>query len=33
MLLKTDKIESLGWREKVSFEDGLSKYLDWLSQN
>lgn len=31
MLLETKKIEGLGWGEKTSFEEGVKKYLDWLS--
>lgn len=30
MLLDTSKIEKLGWGERVGFEEGLCKYIDWL---
>ncbi|VVC03277.1 GDP-L-fucose synthase [Candidatus Burarchaeum australiense] len=33
MLLSTKKIERLGWRPKVKFEDGVKRYLDWLAAN
>jgi len=31
MLLDTEKISSLGWKEKTGFDEGIAKYLDWLS--
>ncbi|MDO8340098.1 MAG: GDP-mannose 4,6-dehydratase [Candidatus Burarchaeum sp.] len=31
MLLSTKKIEKLGWREKIGFEDGVRRYLKWLA--
>ena len=31
MLLDTKKIKSLGWVEKLSFEQGLDRYISWLS--
>ncbi len=30
MLLDVGKLESMGWRQKVSFNDGIKRYLDWL---
>jgi UDP-glucose 4-epimerase len=33
MLLSTEKLERLGWKEQVSFEDGVKKYLAWLEKN
>ena len=31
MLLQTNKIESLGWHESLTFEQGLDRYISWLS--
>lgn len=31
MLLDTSKISSLGWAEKITFEEGLKRYMDSLS--
>jgi len=33
MLLSTKKIEKLGWRERVRFEDGVRKYIAWLAES
>ncbi|MDD5339665.1 MAG: NAD-dependent epimerase/dehydratase family protein [Candidatus ainarchaeum sp.] len=33
MLLSTEKIGRLGWKEQVSFEEGVKKYLAWLEKN
>jgi len=33
MLLDTSKLERLGWKEQVPFEDGVKKYLAWLEKN
>jgi UDP-glucose 4-epimerase len=30
MLLDTSKLEKLGWKQEISFEDGLKNYLEWL---
>lgn len=30
MLLDTKKIETLGWRPKTGFEEGVKRYIDWL---
>lgn len=32
MLLDTHKLEKLGWKEKVTVEDGINRYMDWLSK-
>jgi len=32
-LLDTEKIRKLGWKENVSFEDGIKKYMGWLDKN
>ncbi|MBI4399653.1 GDP-mannose 4,6-dehydratase, partial [Candidatus Micrarchaeota archaeon] len=31
MLLDIKKLENIGWKEKIHFEQGLIHYLDWLS--
>lgn len=33
MLLKIDKIKSLGWKPKTSTEEGIRKYIRWLEKN
>jgi UDP-glucose 4-epimerase len=33
MLLSTEKIGRLGWKEQISFEKGVKKYLAWLEKN
>lgn len=33
MLLDVQKMESLGWTQKVSFEEGVSRYVSWLKAN
>lgn len=33
MLLDVRKIESLGWKQKVQFEEGVKRYVDWLKSN
>lgn len=30
MLLSTEKIESLGWSQNISLQEGVDRYLDWL---
>ncbi len=30
MLLDTNKLEELGWKPKVGFEDGVRRYMEWL---
>lgn len=32
MLLDVKKLESIGWKQKVSFEEGVERYLRWLEQ-
>jgi UDP-glucose 4-epimerase len=32
MLLSTRKIEKLGWRESITFEKGVRRYLSWLAK-
>ena len=32
MLLDTSKLEALGWRQEVPFEDGLRRYISWLQR-
>ena len=31
MLLDASKLEALGWKQKLSFEEGFRRYLKWLS--
>jgi len=31
MLLDTKKLGSIGWRQQLSFDDGLKRYLEWLA--
>ncbi|MDD5171625.1 MAG: NAD-dependent epimerase/dehydratase family protein [Candidatus ainarchaeum sp.] len=31
MLLDVSKLEKLGWKQKVSFESGVERYLEWLA--
>jgi len=33
MLLDTSKIEKLGWKQEISFEESLKAYLKWLRSN
>lgn len=33
MLLSTKKIGSLGWSQKVSLQEGIGMYVDWLSRS
>lgn len=33
MLLDTKKLEALGWKAEVPFEDGLKRYVEWLSRD
>ncbi|MHA1265826.1 MAG: SDR family NAD(P)-dependent oxidoreductase [Candidatus Helarchaeota archaeon] len=33
MLLATDKIKKLGWKTKVSTEEGIRRYIQWLKAN
>jgi nucleoside-diphosphate-sugar epimerase len=30
MLLSTKKIEKLGWKKKVSLNEGVKRYIEWL---
>ncbi len=32
MLLDVNKIESLGWKQKISFQEGVKRYVKWLSK-
>ena len=32
MLLDTKKIESLGWTQRVSLQEGIKKYIKWLKK-
>jgi len=32
MLLDTKKLESLGWKNKISFENGVMRYISWLKK-
>lgn len=32
MLLDTSKLEKLGWKQKITFEEGATRYLNWLQQ-
>jgi UDP-glucose 4-epimerase len=33
MLLDIKKIEALGWKQKVGFEDGIERYITWMEKN
>ncbi|MEM4368594.1 MAG: GDP-mannose 4,6-dehydratase, partial [Candidatus Anstonellales archaeon] len=33
MLLDTNKLERLGWKQKFTFDEGLRRYLRWLQKN
>ncbi len=33
MLLDVNKIESLGWKQKISFQEGVKRYVKWLSKS
>jgi len=33
MLLDTQKIRGLGWKEKTSLRSGVRRYAEWLSKN
>lgn len=33
MLLDTRKMESLGWKPEIAFEEGVGKYVSWLKSN
>lgn len=31
--ITSDKLKSLGWKEEISFDDGLKMTLDWYMQH
>jgi len=33
MLLNVKKLEKLGWKQKVSFKEGVKRYVKWLEKN
>jgi UDP-glucose 4-epimerase len=32
MLLDTKKLEALGWKPKIGFEEGVKRYMEWLKE-